>query len=112
MSYLSNRRISTAVFALFTLGSASMAHADVLFHNVTDQPIVFSVACTGTAPNEFTVAPGGDEQIYCSNGAQSAQVEIRTNHGSYDEVVHAVVWDGQGYELDYDDDGDVNIESL
>jgi hypothetical protein len=84
----------------------------VLFHNVTEQPIVFSVACTGTAPNEFTVARGGDEHIYCSNSAQSAQVIIRTNHRSYDEVVQAVVWDGPGYEHGYDDDGDVNIESL
>jgi len=108
MSYLLNHRIFSAVFALFALGAAPMAHADVYFHNIADQPIVFSVSCNGTGSNEFTVAGNGDQQIYCTNGSQAAQVEIRTDDGT---VVHAIVWNGRSYELGYDEDGDVNIWS-
>jgi len=111
MSHLFNRGILTAVFTLFALGTASMAHADVLFHNITDQPIVFSMSCNGNGFDEYTVAPGGDQQLYCTNGSPSAQVKIITNDGDHDEVVHAIVWNGQRYELGYDEDGDVNIWS-
>ncbi len=112
MSYF-NRKLSTAAFALFALASASAAHADVFFDNITHQPVVFTISCDGAGSDAYTVAPGGQQALYCNNGSAAAVVEIRTDRGDgSDDVVDATVWDGGRYELGYDDDGDVNIEGI
>jgi hypothetical protein len=105
------RRVVIAA-ALLTLGAASAARADVRFHNVTDQPIHFSITCDGDGKDTWTVAPHSSKDLYCNNGSHAAQVVIRTDHGNHDEVVRATVWDGREYKLGYDTDGDVNIWRL
>jgi hypothetical protein len=105
---LNSRRVLFAA-ALLSLGAVSAARADVRFHNETDQPVHFSITCNGDEADTWTISPHGTKDLYCDNGSSAAMVEIRTDHGNHDEVVHATVWDGSAYVLGFDDDGDVNI---
>ena len=109
MSTIFNGRRVVFAAALLTMASASAARADVRFHNLTDQPIHFSMNCDGSGADDWTVGPYGTKNLYCTNGSDSAEIVIRTDHGDRDEVVRATVWDGRGYDLGYDRDGDVNI---
>ena len=105
----SNRLLAAAICALAVSGAATVAQADVLFHNVTDQTLHFSMTCNGTGQDDYTIDPHSSGSLYCKNGSDAAVVTIRTDHGGYDEVVRAVVYDGSSYRLGYDGQGDVSL---
>jgi hypothetical protein len=109
MSTMFNSRRVVFAATLLTMGTVSAARADMRFHNVTDQPIHFSISCADEEMDTWTVEPWTTKALYCDNGSPSAEVVIRTDHGTHDEVVRATVWDGRGYNLGFDGDGDVNI---
>jgi hypothetical protein len=100
---------AAAVAGLVTLGGARAAKADVIFHNLTTQPIHFTMACTSGGGDAWTIDPLASGAIYCKNDSPAAVVVIRTNHGGYDEVVRRVVVDGSSYNIGYDRAGDVSI---
>jgi hypothetical protein len=98
-----------ATAAVLSCGMVGAANADMIFHNSTDVPIHFGITCTGDHFDWRTVSPHATDSLVCVSGSERAMVEIRTDRGSVDHVVHAIVHDGDRYRLDYDGEGDVNI---
>jgi hypothetical protein len=91
-------------------GLSGTARADVLFTNLTSQTLNFSISCAGSGgADAWRVNPHSTGALTCRNGADSAQVTIRTQHSNGTEVVRSTVFDGRSYDLGYDADGDVSI---
>ena len=111
MNRITSRFFSVALGGFALIGVSSVAHADMLFHNITDETLYFGLSCNGSGIDQWAIAAHDTRSIVCRNGSSVASVEIRTRErdGGH-AVVHATVYNGVGYDLGFDDDGDVSIE--
>jgi hypothetical protein len=105
-----------ALGAVVSIGAiGSQAHADALFHNSTDQTVIFSMQCGDNATvDRWAIAPGADLSLYCTNPDQvtDAIVEVWTSRPPYIDVVRGAVYDGETYDFFYDSAGDVDITRI
>ena len=107
------RTLALGAALLAVTGFASVARADVVFANATDQDVVFTFHCPGGANDRWTVPSGDRLSLYCRNGASSATVRIVTDEDSGDRmIVSGRVYDGRSYRIDYDAEGDVSFQPI
>jgi hypothetical protein len=99
------------VMAVALAVSAPPSQAAIQFMNSTDQDLHFSVRCAGDSlVEQWVIDARSTGGLYCRNGVQVANLEIRTHRrDGRVMVVTATVRDPRTYIFDYDADGDVNL---